>query len=116
MSCDRVTSILHGYLDGELDAAGAVEFERHLQSCANCTTALAAASALRSSLQRSALRERAPDSLRRRMAAALELPASFPATRTATPTATNAWRWRTSPISTPAPCRAASISTSSKRA
>lgn len=93
MSCDRVPSILHGYLDGELDAAGAAEFESHLQSCADCTTALEAASALRSSLQRSALRERAPDSLRRRMAAAVELPASPPATGTATPASTNAWRW-----------------------
>ena len=92
MTCDRVRSVLHGYFDGELDAAGAAEFERHLQSCADCTSALEAASVLRSSLQRSALRERAPESLRRRMAAALELPASPPA-RAPLPAATNTWRW-----------------------
>jgi len=90
VSCDRVTSTLHGYFDGELDAAGAAEFERHLQSCAHCTSALEATSVLRSSLQRSALRERAPDSLRRRIDAALEAPAS---PRASVGAATNAWRW-----------------------
>jgi anti-sigma factor RsiW len=30
MSCDFSTTLLHAYLDGELDAMRAAEFERHL--------------------------------------------------------------------------------------
>ena len=36
MSCELTHSVLHGYLDGELDAARAAEFERHLLSCPQC--------------------------------------------------------------------------------
>lgn len=37
MSCEHATT-LHGYLDGELDAARSAEFERHLENCAECLT------------------------------------------------------------------------------
>jgi len=92
MTCDRAASVLHGYFDGELDAAGAADYERHLRSCADCTAALEAATALRSSLKRSGLRERAPDSLRRNIAAALDASAP-PRPRVATPGGANPWRW-----------------------
>ncbi|HEX4824281.1 MAG TPA: anti-sigma factor [Candidatus Polarisedimenticolaceae bacterium] len=89
MSCERTSSVLHAYLDGELDAAGAVEFERHLESCPDCAGALAAQRALRSSLRASNLRERAPETLRRRLEAELAAPNRRGPTQA--PSA-NAWR------------------------
>jgi mycothiol system anti-sigma-R factor len=67
VSCDLTRTNLHGYLDGELDAARAAEFERHLESCRECNTALSSAESLRSALQRSTLYERAPESLRQKV-------------------------------------------------
>jgi anti-sigma factor RsiW len=64
MSCELTQTVLHGYLDGELDAARAADFERHLISCAECVAALEVNENLRSSLQRAALYERAPMTLR----------------------------------------------------
>lgn len=65
MSCELTHSVLHGYLDGELDAARAAEFERHLLSCPQCVASLEFQESLRSSIQRAGLYERAPEALRR---------------------------------------------------
>jgi mycothiol system anti-sigma-R factor len=67
VSCDYTRTALHGYLDGELDATRAAEFERHLESCRECAIALGAEESLRSSLLRAALYEHAPVSLRKRI-------------------------------------------------
>jgi len=72
VSCDFTRTVLHGYLDGELDASGAAEFERHLECCRECTTALGAEESLRSSLQRSGLYENAPVRLRKKIRASLD--------------------------------------------
>ena len=67
MTCELTKTVLHGYLDGELDAARAADFERHLISCAECVTALEAQENLHSSIQRAGLYERAPTSLRQKV-------------------------------------------------
>ena len=72
MACDQTKNMLHGYLDNELDAARAAEFERHLESCHECTAALENAEALRSGLRRAALYEPAPSSLRAKIGAELD--------------------------------------------
>jgi mycothiol system anti-sigma-R factor len=77
VSCENAGTILHGYLDGELDAARALEFERHLESCPDCLAALEAQETLRSALQRAQLYETAPVALRRKIRASL--PAARPA-------------------------------------
>jgi anti-sigma factor (TIGR02949 family) len=64
MSCEHAHTVLHGYLDGELDAARASEFERHLESCPDCLSALEAQETLRSALQRAQLYATAPVALR----------------------------------------------------
>src|SRR5262249_43521767 len=64
-------SVLHGYLDGELDAARAADFERHLHSCPQCVAELEAQETLRSSIQNAGLRERAPEKIRRNLQAAM---------------------------------------------
>jgi mycothiol system anti-sigma-R factor len=88
VSCDLTRSVLHGYLDGELDATRAAEFERHLETCRECANTLGAEESLRSSLQRSALYEHAPVSLRKKVRADLDA-------ATASPAASRipVWRW-----------------------
>jgi anti-sigma factor RsiW len=66
--------VLHGYIDGELDAARAADFERHLASCPQCTSALESQESLRSSIQRAGLYERAPVALRRKVEAQFRIP------------------------------------------
>lgn len=87
MACEQRTTYLHAYLDGELDAPGMATFERHLETCADCTAALDAEETLRRSLQQGELYERAPDSLRRKLRAATAAP---PVRTSAHP---GAWRW-----------------------
>jgi len=66
MSCNQA-AWLHGYFDGELDAARAAEFEAHLEGCAECRRVLAAQAVLREALGGADLYARAPESLRARV-------------------------------------------------
>src|SRR5271168_134868 len=78
MNCELSSKSLHGYLDGELDAVRAAEFERHLETCGECLAELEAQESLRTSLQKAQLRERAPLALRKRVLQALpKSPAPF---------------------------------------
>jgi mycothiol system anti-sigma-R factor len=72
MACDLSHDVLHGYLDGELDAARASEFERHLETCRECVGALESQEALRASLQRMGLYERAPATLQQKIRRGLD--------------------------------------------
>jgi len=71
VSCERVRTVLHGYLDGELDAVRAAEFEKHLEDCQECVAELEAQESLRSALARAQLYEKAPEALRERVHQAL---------------------------------------------
>jgi mycothiol system anti-sigma-R factor len=88
MSCDFSGTLLHAYLDGELDAMGAAEFERHLETCRECTATLGAAESLRSSLQHAQLYETAPAGLRKKIRAELKVSAGK-----ASGSSVAAWRW-----------------------
>jgi mycothiol system anti-sigma-R factor len=88
MSCDFSGTLLHAYLDGELDAMRAAEFERHLETCRECTATLGAAESLRSTLQRAQLYETAPTGLRKKIRAELKVPAGK-----ANGSTVAAWRW-----------------------
>jgi anti-sigma factor RsiW len=92
VSCDLTQSILHGYIDGELDAARAADFERHLVSCSECVAALEAQETLRASLQRVGLYERAPLTLRQKVRADLGGPAAVPIP-IASKSRVLSWRW-----------------------
>ncbi|MEQ1474710.1 MAG: anti-sigma factor, partial [Candidatus Acidiferrum sp.] len=54
---------------GELDAVRAAEFERHLENCAECVSALEAQETLGSAVQRAHLNEPAPAALRQKVLA-----------------------------------------------
>jgi mycothiol system anti-sigma-R factor len=88
VNCDFTRAVLHGYLDGELDATRAAEFEHHLETCRECTTALGSEESLRSSLQRSGLYENAPIALRKKIRSSLDAATASPS-RIWIP----AWRW-----------------------
>lgn len=92
MSCELTQSVLHGYIDGELDAARAADFERHLVSCAECVAALEAQEALRASLQRAGLYERAPQALHKKLRADLGSPSVIELPIAAAPR-TPSWAW-----------------------
>jgi anti-sigma factor RsiW len=70
VSCDHA-QWLHGYFDGELDAARAQDFEAHLEGCLACTSSLAAQQSLRDAFGAAELYAKAPDSLRVRLRAEL---------------------------------------------
>jgi anti-sigma factor RsiW len=88
MSCNRSTTILHGYFDNELDALGAADFERHLEHCANCVQALEALESMRSSLNAAQLYEKAPAELRKKILVRVGSPRPV----TVFPTRA-AWQW-----------------------
>lgn len=67
MSCNRAVTVLHGYFDSELDALGAAEFDRHLEQCSACISALEAVESLRSSMNIAHLYEKAPALFRKKV-------------------------------------------------
>jgi anti-sigma factor (TIGR02949 family) len=67
LSCDLAQARLHAYLDGELDAAGSADFDRHLRNCPVCARAIEEEEALRQGLRQSGLYSRAPAGLKLRI-------------------------------------------------
>jgi anti-sigma factor RsiW len=90
MRCEKAEGLLHGYLDGELDAVGAVEFERHARDCPVCTRELVAQQSLRARLRDADLYAPAPPSLRRTIRQRLEPPPGEGAASAPRP---GRWRW-----------------------
>lgn len=88
MGCDLQETV-HGYVDGELDAARAAEFERHLKSCAECQRSLGGMKSLSLRLRSSDLNERASQQLRERLQKQIGLPSTIPAA--------SSWRWLFAP-------------------
>jgi anti-sigma factor RsiW len=71
MSCNEALRV-HEYFDGELDASASAEVERHLETCPDCAALLKDLQVTRSALRESAPYYRASESLRNRIAEALE--------------------------------------------
>lgn len=86
MSCEFAHTRLHAYLDGELDAAGSADFNRHLQTCSICSEAWREEETLRRALQGSRLYSRAPAGLKLRIQEGL--PGPSPDKKVA-----GWWRW-----------------------
>jgi len=70
--------LLHGLVDGELDAANTVAIEAHLKTCGECRAEVARIEALHDVLASSALRTSAPDRLRTAVEAMIEADAAAP--------------------------------------
>jgi anti-sigma factor RsiW len=71
VACQNSELLLPAYFDGELDLVRNIEFEEHLKSCPLCAQQLTELQSMRSSLRSANLYERAPESLRSRIRAAL---------------------------------------------
>jgi len=71
LNCDDLKTLLHGYLDGELDLVHNLEIERHLGSCPACATGLRQQRHLRDALRDPALYHRASSGFRERILSAL---------------------------------------------
>jgi anti-sigma factor RsiW len=74
MTCESTQILLHGLIDGELDARHAREVELHAASCRNCGESLRDYRMLRQVIGRQSHRYAAPEHLRRRVEAALPKP------------------------------------------
>jgi anti-sigma factor RsiW len=78
MSCESTEILLHGLIDGELDAGHAREVEAHAASCPRCGASLRGYRKMRQALNSPSLRYAAPEHLRRRIAASLPRPVASP--------------------------------------
>jgi anti-sigma factor RsiW len=70
-ACTDKELLLHGLLDGELDAANTLNCEAHLNECAECAEEFARLQALRSRLRAPGVSFEAPPALRARITAVL---------------------------------------------
>ena len=71
MTCEEARTLVHAYIDGELDLARSLEVEAHLSGCAACAREQASLRDLRTAISDSALYHEAPALLERRIRAAV---------------------------------------------
>ena len=71
MVCEDKGSLLHAYLDGELDLVHSLELEEHLKACSACARKLEDEQTLRKALRAGGFYHRAPGSLAERVRAAV---------------------------------------------
>jgi anti-sigma factor (TIGR02949 family) len=87
--CAEWTTMLHGFVDGELDSVHSAQFENHLESCPGCANELTRLSAMRRTIGRDGVKWQAPEDVRNRVLSALALEGGH------SPTANNVARDRT---------------------
>jgi anti-sigma factor RsiW len=107
LPCSDMKVLLHGHLDGELDAANAFQVEDHLRTCATCASEYQRLLKLRAALREERLRYRAPDALRARILGALEPAPSA----SVTPAPTRWWKhlWQSQRLGIPVAAFAAGL-------
>lgn len=106
LACTDMKVLLHGHLDGELDAANAFQVEEHLRTCPACVGDYRRLTELRAILRQDGLRYRAPGGLRARVLGAIE-----PAEAPVTPTPVRWWQrpWRDQRLALPIAAFAAGL-------
>jgi anti-sigma factor RsiW len=77
--CAEWRLLLHGYADGELDAANALRFEEHLAACAACAAVLKRTEALKRTIAQEGVSWPASSALHERVAALLASQKTFSA-------------------------------------
>lgn len=71
MNCEAAQTLVDAYIDGELDPAGKLEIERHLEACALCASGYAEHGSLKRALGAGELSYKAPPELQQRIRFAL---------------------------------------------
>jgi anti-sigma factor RsiW len=89
MSCNETKNLLNAYVDGELDSAGSLSVESHVQRCASCLADVEQLRALASAIESGGLRFKAPPHLKRTVKTAIRV--ANPGTRSSF----FDWRWAT---------------------
>src|SRR5579862_5484245 len=72
MNCHDAQSVMHGYLDGELDPSMSLQYEQHAGECPACSKALAEQQAIQVAMKADSLYFKAPEYLRDRVRASLK--------------------------------------------
>ena len=67
MRCPETQTLIHGYVDGELDLMKCLEIEQHLEACPACAQAHAGLQAVRAAVQNGSLYFQAPPGLAKRV-------------------------------------------------
>jgi mycothiol system anti-sigma-R factor len=103
MKCKEVERWIGPLLDGELDARNSTEVQAHLATCSSCQRRYEMQQTLSSNLRRMDLAYAAPESLRLRIAAALEEPRPEPersdrTTKRTSRSPTPWWLWAGWPV------------------
>ncbi|HSY74172.1 MAG TPA: anti-sigma factor [Dongiaceae bacterium] len=86
MNCQQARPLIDFYADGELDAAGILELEKHFHDCPACALAWRNAQTLKKSLKQDSLFFTAPTGLRRRIKVELD-------SQVETKSRWNFWNW-----------------------
>ena len=71
MDCPEAQTLIHGYIDGELDLTKCLEIEEHLAACPACAQAHADLQAVRTAVQNSSLFFQTPTGLAKRVQSSL---------------------------------------------
>ena len=69
--CAEWELMLHGFVDGELDAAHSLQVERHIATCAHCARQLESLQALKQRVAQNGVHWRTPDHVRAQILAAV---------------------------------------------
>lgn len=77
--CSQWELMLHGFVDGELDAIHSLQLEQHLRTCPQCADQLERLKALKEVVGQKGVRWRAPDHVRAQVLAAISREAAMPA-------------------------------------
>jgi anti-sigma factor RsiW len=72
MNCHDAQSLMHGYLDGELDPSVSLQYEQHAGECPACSKALAEQKAMQVEMKADSLYFKASENLRDRVRASLK--------------------------------------------
>jgi anti-sigma factor RsiW len=72
MNCDDAQSLLHAYLDVELDPPTVLQYEQHLRECPACARTLAEQKALQTAMTAGSLYYQAPAHLHQRLRSSLQ--------------------------------------------
>ncbi len=71
MDCRDAQSLMHAYLDDELDASTTLEYEQHVRTCPTCAERSAEQKTIQTAMKADALYYKAPDHLRERLRSSL---------------------------------------------
>jgi anti-sigma factor RsiW len=67
LNCRETQTLVHGYVDGELDLVKCLEIEQHLQECPECARDLASLQSIRTAIKNSDLYSRTPPDIAKRI-------------------------------------------------